>query len=45
VQQSQADEQLTQHLKMALALVDIGVLDHFIVAGNQILSFKEADLI
>jgi DNA repair protein RadC len=45
VQQSQADEQLTQHLKMALALVDIGVLDHFIVAGNQILSFKEANLI
>jgi DNA repair protein RadC len=45
VQQSQADELLTQHLKMALALVDIGVLDHFIVAGNQILSFKEADLI
>jgi DNA repair protein RadC len=45
VQQNQADELLTQHLKMALALVDIGVLDHFIVAGNQILSFKEADLI
>ena len=45
VQQSQADEQLTQQLKTALALVDIHVLDHFIVAGNQILSFKEADLI
>ena len=44
-QQSQADELLTNHLKQALALVDVVVLDHFIVAGNQTLSFKERGLI
>ena len=32
---SHADEVLTRQLKQALALVDIKVLDHFIVAGNQ----------
>ncbi len=42
---SQADQSLTQHLKNALALIDVRVLDHFIVAGNQILSFVEHDLI
>lgn len=39
---SQADRQLTRHLAEALALVDIRVLDHFIVAGAASLSFKEA---
>ena len=39
---SQADRQLTRHLTEALALVDIRVLDHFIVAGAASLSFKEA---
>lgn len=43
--QSQADERLTKHLTQALALIDIQVLDHFIVAGNQTLSFKESGLI
>lgn len=43
-QQSEADEQLTRNLKSALALVDVRVLDHFIVAGNQILSFAERGL-
>lgn len=38
---SQADLSLTQTLKSALALVDIRVLDHFIVANNQIHSFAE----
>ena len=38
-QQSQADELLTKQLKQALALVDVRVLDHFIVAGNNTLSF------
>lgn len=38
---SQADLSLTQTLKSALALVDIRVLDHFIVANNQIYSFAE----
>ena len=39
---STADRQLTRHLAEALALVDIRVLDHFIVAGASSLSFKEA---
>jgi len=44
-QPSQADEWLTRQLKDALALVDIKVLDHFIVAGNQCLSFAERGLL
>ena len=43
--QSQADELLTKELKQALALVDVRVLDHFIVAGNNTLSFSERGLI
>ena len=39
---SSADERLTRELKQALALVDVKVLDHFIVAGNASpLSFAE----
>lgn len=38
---SQADLSLTQTLKSALNLVDIRVLDHFIVANNHIYSFAE----
>jgi DNA repair protein RadC len=44
-QPSQADELLTRNLKEALALVDVKVLDHFIVAGNQAISFAERGLI
>ncbi len=44
-QPSQADELLTRSLKEALALVDVKVLDHFIVAGNQALSFAERGLL
>jgi len=44
-QPSVADELLTRQLKDALALVDIRVLDHFIVAGNQALSFAERGLL
>ncbi len=44
-QPSQADELLTRNLKQALALVDVKVLDHFIVAGEQCLSFAERGLI
>jgi DNA repair protein RadC len=44
-QQSQADEMLTAALKQALALVDVRVLDHFIVAGNASLSFAERGLL
>ena len=42
---SQADRMLTDALKQALALVDVRVLDHFIVAGNKTLSFAERGLI
>jgi len=42
---SKADEVLTQSLKQALALVDIRVLDHFVVAGNSTLSFVERGLL
>ena len=44
-QPSQADELLTRQLREALALVEIKVLDHFIVAGNQCLSFAERGLL
>ena len=38
---SQADRWLTDQLKTALGLVDVRVIDHFIVAGNEGLSFCE----
>jgi DNA repair protein RadC len=44
-QPSQADELLTRNLKEALALVDVKVLDHFIVAGHQAISFAERGLL
>ena len=44
-QPSQADELLTRQLKEALALVEVKVLDHFIIAGNQALSFAERGLL
>lgn len=44
-EQSRADEVLTTLLKQALALIDIRVLDHFIVAGNTTLSFAERGLL
>lgn len=42
---SQADRNLTENLRAALALVEVRVLDHFIVAGNQIISFAERGLL
>ena len=42
---SQSDRMLTDALKQALALVDVRVLDHFVVAGNQTMSFAERGLI
>ena len=44
-QPSQADELLTRNLKDALALVEVKVLDHFIVAGSQAISFAERGLL
>ena len=45
VQPSAADEALTQTLKGALALVDVRVLDHVIVAPGQALSMAERGLL
>src|SRR5471030_3330554 len=42
---SKADETLTQAQKQALALVDVSLLDHFIVAGTGVLSFAERGLL
>lgn len=42
---SRADEMLTQALKQALALVDVRVLDHFIVGRGATLSFAERGLL
>jgi DNA repair protein RadC len=42
---SHADETLTSALKQALALVDVRVLDHFVVAGAGVLSFAERGLL
>lgn len=42
---SHADEILTRSLKAALALVEVQVLDHFIVAGTRTMSFAERGLL
>ncbi|HUW76594.1 MAG TPA: DNA repair protein RadC [Gallionella sp.] len=42
---SQSDKLLTDALKQALSLVDVRVLDHFVVAVGQTLSFAEKGLI
>ncbi len=42
---SHADELITSILKQALALVEVRVLDHFIVAGGATLSFAERGLL
>ena len=42
---SRADEYLTQSLKSALALVDVRVLDHFVVGAAGVVSFAERGLL
>lgn len=42
---SRADELLTQSLKSALALIDVRTLDHFVVAGGEVVSFAERGLL
>ena len=42
---SRADEMLTQTLKQALALVDVKVLDHFVIGSGNALSFAERGLL
>ena len=45
VQPSRADQAITESLKAALALVDVRVLDHVIVAPGQALSMAESGLV
>lgn len=42
---SQADKLITSRLREALALIDVRVLDHFVVAGNDAVSFAERGLL
>ena len=42
---SRAVEFLTQTLKSTLSLVDVRIIDHFVVAGDQVVSFAERGLI
>jgi DNA repair protein RadC len=42
---SAADELITRRLKEALALIDVRVLDHFIVGGGECSSFSERGLL
>jgi DNA repair protein RadC len=42
---SRADELLTANLKRALALVDVLVLDHFVVGSESVISFAERGLL
>ena len=45
VQPSRADEYLTQNLINALRLVDVRVLDHFVVGEGEVVSFAERGLL
>ena len=42
---SRADELLTKRLSDALALVDVRVIDHLVVGGNDVVSFAERGLL
>jgi DNA repair protein RadC len=42
---SRADEFLTQTLRTSLQLIDVRVLDHVIVGGNDLVSFAERGLL
>jgi len=42
---SQADELITTRLREALALIDVRVLDHLIVAAGDVTSFAERGLL
>jgi DNA repair protein RadC len=42
---SHADEQITRRLREALALIDIRILDHLLVAGGDTTSFAQRGLL
>ena len=41
---SQSDKMITNKLKQALELIDVRVLDHFII-GDEVVSFAERGLL
>ena len=45
IEPSHADKSITQDLRNALALVDVRLIDHFIVSGDRVLSFAECGLL
>ena len=45
IEPSQADQRITQRIKEALALVDVRVLDHFVVGGGEAYSFASHGLL
>jgi DNA repair protein RadC len=44
-EQSQADELITTRIRDALALIDVRLIDHLIVADSNVLSFAESGLL
>ena len=42
---SQADERITKRLKAALELIDVRILDHLVIAGNNSTSMAQRGLI
>jgi DNA repair protein RadC len=42
---SKADENITSRLKDTLSLVDVRVLDHFVVGAEDVTSFAELGLL
>ena len=42
---SRADEMITRRLKDALALIDVRVLDHFVVSAGETVSFAQSGLL
>ena len=42
---SQADELISRRLREVLESLDVKFLDHFVIAGNQVISMAEKGLI
>ncbi len=42
---SQADRSITKRLQESLALVDVRVLDHFVIGEDEVVSFAERGFI
>jgi DNA repair protein RadC len=44
-EQSQADELITARVRDALALIDVRLIDHLVLAGSSVLSFAQEGLL